>query len=120
LIWSIRQRRTFQTLARSGRTARSESLWCTFLNDPAVVPLRVAFAVGRSVGTATRRNRLRRQLRAIVASLQSELGLDHGWLLIGATPAASERTFQSLRNETSTMLRRAISTPPSPRRGQYG
>ena len=118
LIWSIRRRRTFQALARSGRTARSESLWCTFLNDPAAVPLRVAFAVGRSVGSAARRNRLRRQLRAIVVALAPEIGLDHGWLLIGATPAASEHTFASLRRETTTMLTRAVATPITRVHGQ--
>jgi ribonuclease P protein component len=108
LIWRIRGRRAFQTLARSGRTARTETLWCTFLNDPAAVPLRVAFAVGRSVGSATRRNRLRRQLRAIVASITAEIGLDHGWLLVGATPAAGKHTFGSLRSEAITLLTSAV------------
>jgi ribonuclease P protein component len=108
LIWRIRGRRAFQTLARSGRTTRTETLWCTFLNDPAAVPLRVAFAVGRSVGPATRRNRLRRQLRAIVASIAPDVGLDHGWLLIGATPTIDKHTFESLRNETTALLTAAI------------
>jgi ribonuclease P protein component len=70
--------------------------------------LRVAFAVGRSVGSATRRNRLRRQLRAIVASIAPDIGLAHGWLLIGATPAAGKHTFDSLRKETSSLLTRAL------------
>jgi ribonuclease P protein component len=108
LIWRIRGRRAFQTLARSGRTARTETLWCTFLNDPAAVPLRVAFAVGRSVGSATRRNRLRRRLRAIVATIAPEIGLEHGWLLVGATPAAGKHTFVSLRRETAALLTAAL------------
>jgi ribonuclease P protein component len=83
-------------------------LWCTFLNDPAAAPLRVAFAVGRQVGPATRRNRLRRRLRAIVAAIAPDVGLDHGWLLIGTTPAATEHTFETLRNETKTLLTSAI------------
>jgi ribonuclease P protein component len=36
-------------------------------------PPRVAFAVGRRVGTAVARNRIRRQLRAVVAELAPEL-----------------------------------------------
>jgi ribonuclease P protein component len=112
LIWRIRGRRAFQTLARSGRTARTETLWCTFLNDPAAVPLRVAFAVGRSVGSAPRRNRLRRQLRAIVASIAQEIGLDHGWLLVGTTPAASKHTFVTLRSEATALLTSAIEKSP--------
>ena len=42
-------------------------LWCRYLNDPAVTPVRVGFAVGRSYGRAVERNRLRRRLRAILA-----------------------------------------------------
>jgi ribonuclease P protein component len=85
-------------------------LWCTFLNDPAAVPLRVAFAVGRSVGSATRRNRLRRRLRTIVTSIAPEIGLDHGWLLVGATPAAGKHTFVSLRSEAVALLTAAVET----------
>jgi ribonuclease P protein component len=109
LIWRIRGRRAFQTLARSGRTVRTETLWCTFLNDPAAEPLRVAFAVGRSVGPATRRNRLRRRLRAIVTVLAPGVGLCQGWLLIGAKPAADKHTFASLRSEVATLLTKAAS-----------
>ena len=111
MIWRIHERRAFQTLARSGRTVRTETLWCTFLNDPAAQPLRVAFAVGRSVGSATRRNRLRRRLRAIVAALVPGVGLRCGWLLIGAKPAASKHTFDALRNEVAILLARVIAIP---------
>jgi ribonuclease P protein component len=107
LIWTIRGRRAFHTLTRSGRTVRSETLWCTFLNDPAAVPLRVAFAVGRSVGPAVRRNRLRRRLRAAVASAAEELRIVHGWALIGAKPSAGKHTFDSLQREVADVLARA-------------
>ena len=69
LIWRISERRAFQDLARNGRRARTQTLWCSFVNDPAASPLRVAFAVGRSLGPANRRNRLRRRLRVIVAAV---------------------------------------------------
>ena len=113
LIWKIRGRRTFQTLARSGRTARTETLWCTFLNDPTAVPLRVAFAIGRSIGPATRRNRLRRQLRAIVESIAPEVGAQHGWLLIGATPAVNKHTFATLRQEATSLLTSCLPQRPA-------
>jgi ribonuclease P protein component len=110
LIWTIRGRRAFQNLARFGRKARTETLWCSFLNDSAAKPLRVAFAVGRSVGSATRRNRLRRRLRAIVAEVTPALGIDHGWLMIGTRPAASEHTYAALHAEVTSLLKH-ISSP---------
>ena len=42
------------------------TLWCRYLDDPDVVPPRVAFAIGRAVGGASIRNRLRRRLRELV------------------------------------------------------
>jgi ribonuclease P protein component len=111
LIWTIRGRRAFRTLARTGRTVRTETLWCTFLDDPAAVPLRVAFAVGRPIGSAVRRNRLRRRLRAAVRSVAADQQLQRGWLLIGAKPAASKQTFESLQKELNALLARAAATP---------
>jgi ribonuclease P protein component len=110
LIWKIRGRRAFQALARSGRTVRTETLWCTYLDDPAASPLRVAFAIGRAVGPAVDRNRLRRRLRHAVRCAASERELRCGWLLIGARPAASEHTFASLRHEVNRLLARAAAT----------
>jgi ribonuclease P protein component len=81
-------------------------LWCSFVNDPAATPLRVAFSVGRSVGSATRRNRLRRRLRVIVAAAAPRVGMDGGWLLIGATPGAIELTFEQLCGEVDLLVER--------------
>jgi ribonuclease P protein component len=113
LIWTIRGRRAFQTLARSGRTVRTETLWCTFLDDPAAVPLRVAFAIGRSLGSAVRRNRLRRRLREALRLVAAELQLQRGWLLIGAKPAANKHTFDSLRRELTVLLAKLTAVSPA-------
>jgi ribonuclease P protein component len=110
LIWKIRGRQAFQTLARCGRKARTDTLWCTYLDDPAASPLRVAFAVGRQVGPATQRNRLRRRLRAIVAQVAPALGIERGWLLIGARPGVAERTFDELLHDVTSLLTRAGAT----------
>jgi ribonuclease P protein component len=53
----------------------------------------VAFAIGRAVGNAVTRNRLRRRLKAILADSDVPTGL----LLIGARPAAVELSFDDLR-----------------------
>jgi ribonuclease P protein component len=104
LIWRIRGRQAFQNLARNGRRTRTQTLWCSFVNDPTAVPLRVAFSIGRAVGPATTRNRLRRRLRAIMSSAAPRAGLDSGWLLIGARPAAVKQTFDALGREIETLL----------------
>jgi ribonuclease P protein component len=113
LIWRITERRAFQELARNGRRARTRTLWCSFVNDPAASPLRVAFSVGRSVGAATRRNQLRRRLRVIVAAAAPRAEIAGGWLLIGAKPAANELTFEELSGEVGVLMGRVASAAVS-------
>jgi ribonuclease P protein component len=50
--------------------------------DPAAVPPRMAFSIGRSVGSAPVRNRIRRRLRAISRAQAEQLA--PGWYLVGA------------------------------------
>jgi len=64
----------------------------------------VAFAVGRSVGPAVTRNRLRRRLRHVLADDVRTSLLSHGLLLVGARPAAVERSFDELRAEVGELL----------------
>jgi len=109
LIGRIHHRHEFDELAR-GRRVQTTTLWCRHLDDPTVVPVRVAFAIGRNVANAVRRNRLRRRLRAILLGLAVPGGLlvdgrlVQGRLLIGARSAALERTFVELRQEVGELL----------------
>jgi len=52
----------------------------------------VAYALGRAIGPAVVRNRLRRQLRALLAGA----ALPPGLYLIGAQPAAAQRSRSEL------------------------
>jgi ribonuclease P protein component len=92
LIWRIRERSAFARLAREGRRTRAGVLWCTYIPDPAATPPRVAYALGRAIGPAVVRNRLRRQLRAQLVDRQ----LPPGLYLIGASPTASTRSLKEL------------------------
>jgi ribonuclease P protein component len=71
--WRIRDRATFAAL-RDGRRGHAGPVRLTWVPDAeAGTPPRVAFAVGRRVGSAVERNRLRRQLRAVIAGLAPDL-----------------------------------------------
>ena len=56
------------------------------------MPPRVAFALGRALGPAVARNRLRRRLRALLGAMTIPGGL----YLVGAQPAAVQRTASEL------------------------
>jgi ribonuclease P protein component len=72
--------------------------------DPCLPERRVAFAIARRLGTAVARNRLRRRLRALLASRAAEL--PPGLYLIGARPAAMSAGFTRLAADVELLLAR--------------
>jgi ribonuclease P protein component len=88
----VRDRRTFGALRREGTRRRSGPVTVTVLPEPGAPGARVAYAVGRTVGGAVDRNRLRRRLRAILRDAE----LAPGAYLVGVAPAASALSFEEL------------------------
>ena len=101
-IWRLSDPAAFARLRSTRKRARSGALWMAFVPpvDPATPP-RVAFAIGRKVGGAVVRNRLRRRLRAALSGVD----LPAGDYLVGATPAAAVTTWNELNQQVSGMIR---------------
>ena len=100
MIWRIRERSAFTRLACEGRRTRAGVLWCTYLPDPNAAPPRVAYALGRAIGPAVVRNRLRRRLRALMAGAS----LPPGFYLLGAQAAAAQRSHDELAFDLERLL----------------
>ena len=96
----IRDRATFAELRRRGRRTQAGVLTVTWV--PGAPPARVAYAVGRAVGSAVERNRVRRRLRALVAEAGAQLR--PGAYLVGTAPRAARSSYEGLRED----LRRAL------------
>ena len=108
LIWRIRERSAFARIASQGQRTRAGVLWCTYLLDPpgTDTPPRVAFALGRALGPAVVRNRVRRQLRVMLQQASSAAALPPGMYLFGAQPAAAARSSIELQFDLEQLLRR--------------
>jgi ribonuclease P protein component len=102
LIWRVRERSSFRRFGVDGRRYRAGVLWCTYVADPTLSPPRVAFALGRTLGPAVARNRVRRRLRVLLSCA----ALPPGLYLIGAQPAAAERSFAELQFDVTTLIER--------------
>jgi ribonuclease P protein component len=111
LIWRIRERRAFARLTAEGQRARAGDLWCTYVLDPpgSTTPPRVAFALGRALGPAVVRNRVRRQLRAMLQAASSAGDLPPGEFLIGGRPTVASRSRVELQFDLTQLLRKVRS-----------
>jgi ribonuclease P protein component len=102
LIWRIRDRATLDALA-SGRRRRRGPISMTFLPGDSSTPPRVAYAVGRRVGGAVVRNRVRRRLRAATLAHRAELQ-PGGAYLFGAGPSAASASYAEINAAMGELL----------------
>lgn len=97
----ISDRATFEALRRRGRRARQGPVTVTFVALEEGSHPTVAYAVGRRVGPAVVRNRVRRRLRAAVGTVA---GLKPGAYLVGADPEAVGLPYEDLRTNVTTAM----------------
>lgn len=114
LIRGVTDRRTFVELRHRARRARSGPLSLSYVPAATAGPPRVAYAIGRPVGHAVSRNRLRRQLRSLMAEAASAdpTLVPPGAYLVSVGPAARGLCYQELKVSVVRVLE-AVARPAS-------
>jgi ribonuclease P protein component len=110
LIRRVRDRATFEALARADRRRRG-SVTLRFVAGAGDTPARVALATDRSVAGAVARNRVRRRLRAAVAVHADELDPGAAYLF-GAGREALTVPFPELARAVVELARSARPEQP--------
>jgi ribonuclease P protein component len=112
LIWPVRDRASFRALANGARRRRGVlAVTCARLDESG--PPRVAYAIGRHVGGAVTRNRIRRRLRAVVRDEAAVLEPACAYL-ISAGPAALKTPFSELRTTFRAIVGDLAGSPGAP------
>jgi ribonuclease P protein component len=102
LIWRIDRRDTFLSLRQARRHRKGPITVSWIPGDPAEPP-RVAYTIGRRVGSAVVRNRVRRRLRMLVREAAPQLR--PGSYLIGVGPEAALLSYDDLRTVLVKILK---------------
>ena len=99
----MRRRTDFDRVFQQGRHNSGRLLAVRSVpND--VTLSRYAFAIPKRVGGAVVRNRVRRRLREILRATALHEGFD---VVISVRPEAASSTFDGLRQELTTLLKRS-------------
>jgi ribonuclease P protein component len=102
LIWRVDRRETFLALSRARRHREGPITVSWVAGDPAEPP-QVAYTIGRRVGSAVVRNRVRRRLRTLIR--ESAPRLRPGSYLIGVSPGATLLSYDDLREALVKVLK---------------
>lgn len=94
-VGRIRDRATFQALGGSPCRVQRGPIRVTWVSGGPGSGPRVAYAIGRKVGGAVERNRVRRRLRVICTEASEDLR--PGSYLIRVSPGVAELSFRELR-----------------------
>lgn len=92
----------FTDLREQGVRVRAGWLWCSMVIDPSLDQPHVGYAIGRRVGGAVERNRIRRRLRALLAQYGSDL--PPGRYLIGVSPRQPLPSWQELASAVERLM----------------
>lgn len=111
----LRTRAEYDAVYRNGRR-RSSRQFTVFFAANGLGEARFGMSVGRVLGGAVIRNRIRRRVREILRLDQGEI--PSGWDIV-VHPRASVRSarFSELREELTTLLRNSLMAPSVPSSG---
>jgi ribonuclease P protein component len=108
----VRRREEFTAAVRDGRRGAASGLVMHVSSTSAGLadsggPARAGFIVGRAVGSAVTRNRVRRRLRHLIAPRLGQLP-SGTVVIVRATPAAATRSGRELALAVEQSLARAL------------
>jgi ribonuclease P protein component len=99
----VRRREDFTTTLRAGRRAVAPGLVGYLSSGSAAGPARAGFVVGRAVGPSVRRNRVKRQLRHLIAPRLADLP-EGSVLVVRATAGAAHSNGAQLASALDAVL----------------
>jgi len=91
---------------KNGRVQRGSFLLLNVLKKNGNGRFRAGFVTSRALGSAVKRNRVRRQLREIVRKHQHEI-VDGIWIVTVARNRAAEAGYEGLEGEWLRLAKRA-------------
>ncbi len=112
----LRRRKDFAAAYRQGRAQGNQLLVLRVRPNGSGVT-RFGFVVGKVVGGAVVRNRVKRRLREAARSIETRPGLD---IVIGARKSSAEADYRKLRQALIALIKRtdALAAPAKPAEGQ--
>jgi ribonuclease P protein component len=102
----LKKNEQFQEVFQKGTSAANKQFVVYAVRQEGQAVFRAGISVGKKIGKAVTRNRVKRLIREAIASMEDEIqtGFD---LVIIARPGLEEMSFEALRGSLQHVLKRA-------------
>ncbi|NGQ96554.1 ribonuclease P protein component [Brevibacillus sp. SYP-B805] len=102
----LKKNEQFQEVFQKGTSAANKQFVVYAVRQEGQAVFRAGISVGKKIGKAVTRNRVKRLIREAIASMEEEIqtGLD---LVIIARPGLEEMSYEELRGALQHVLKRA-------------
>lgn len=104
-VYRLRRRSSFDVIYRRGKSYSDDNLVLLCLDGKLPLP-KVGFVVGKKVGKAVVRNKVKRRLREIFRALLPDVK-GHTSYVVVARSLSSQRSFDELRRSLTALLVKA-------------
>lgn len=101
----IKKNKQFQLAFREGKSFANRQLVIYYVERPEQSHFRIGLSVGKKIGNAVVRNRIKRYLRQAFQELENEIPGSHDIVIIARKPA-SEMGFKEIKKSLIHLLNR--------------
>jgi ribonuclease P protein component len=104
--YRIKKNKEFQAVFKHGQSFANRQFVVYAMNQPTHLHFRVGLSVGKKIGNAVTRNRVKRLLRQVVFEFAPDLEQHKDYIIIARMPAA-DMTYEEVKKSLAHVLRRA-------------
>jgi ribonuclease P protein component len=90
----VKDNRDFQTIFKKGKSFANRQLVLYYLKKPDQEHFRIGLSVGKKIGNAVTRNRIKRYLRQAFHELELEILPDYDFVIIARQPTKNMQFFE--------------------------
>ncbi|HWO97475.1 MAG TPA: ribonuclease P protein component [Bacillus sp. (in: firmicutes)] len=104
--YRIKKNKEFQAVFKSGKSFANRQFVVYVMDQPEQNHFRVGLSVGKKIGNAVTRNRVKRLIRQVIFEFSSELNQHKDYIIIARMPA-SDMTYEEVKKSLTHVLRKA-------------
>ncbi|MDQ0244998.1 ribonuclease P protein component [Bacillus fengqiuensis] len=104
--YRIKKNKEFQAVFKNGQSFANRQFVVYVMDQPEQVHFRVGLSVGKKIGNAVTRNRIKRLIRQVIFEFSPDLNQHKDYIIIARMPV-SDMEYEEVKKSLAHVLRKA-------------